>query len=104
MSSLKNTEWSATVYLPSGTTPQTWEFHADGTLTTTARNGQSFTGYYAELSDGIFAFQMPKSSTNPNINEIFFGRYRGSNGIGDWVNYEGNGNESVLLPFSMTQK
>ncbi|SNT18932.1 hypothetical protein SAMN05421640_2746 [Ekhidna lutea] len=100
MSTLANTKWSATVQ-EGGT--QTWEFKSDGTLTILFPNNQSDTAYYAELSDGTFVFQMPKSSANPNINNVYFGRHRNGQGIGDWVHYEGNGNESVLLPFSMTK-
>lgn len=100
MSTLANTKWSASVQ-EGGT--QTWTFNSDGTMNLLAPNGQNTTCYYAELSDGTFIFQIPKSSTNPNINNVYFGRHKNGSGIGDWVHYEGNGNESVLLPFSMSK-
>lgn len=99
MSSLANTTWTATLD-QAGT--QTWAFNSDGTVKVTFPNGQVSTGYYAELT-GTFIIQMPNSSANPNINNIYFGSHRNGVGIGDWVHYAGNGNESVLLALHMSK-
>ena len=81
----------------------TWQFMNDGSMISTHPNGQKFTNYFAELSDGTFIIQLPKSTTNPNIINVYAGTHKAGVGVGDRVSYAGNGNQSVLLPFSMTK-
>jgi hypothetical protein len=79
MSTLANTNWTIT-----GAEVGSFSaaFNADGTVLTTHPNGQSATGNWAEAGDGHFMFQWPNSTTNPNINEVFFGMHEGGEGTG----------------------
>ncbi len=99
MSLLAGTTWSAT---GEGMGTCKWAFNSDGTMVSTAPNGSVSTVYFSELEDGTFVIQTPNSTTNPNIINIFAGKHKNGVGIGDWVHYEGDANNSVLWPFHMT--
>ena len=101
MAQLAGTTWNATGDQMGSVT---FQFNSDGTMLSTHPNGQQATNYFAELSDGTFVIQQPKSTSNPNIVVVFSGTHKAGVGVGDWVSYQGIGNQSVLLPFTMAKK
>ena len=73
MSLLAGTTWKANGEKMGSVT---FKFNTDGTMTSTHPNGQSFTSYFAELPDGTFIIQQPKSTTNPNIVQVWAGNHK----------------------------
>ncbi len=79
MSTLANTTWTVN-YTNGGV--MTVAFAASGAANITFNGGSTASGNWAEAADGHFMFQWPKSTTNPNINEVFFGLHEAGEGSG----------------------
>jgi hypothetical protein len=83
MSTLAGTTWTVNYSMPNnGNANMTVAFATNGTVAITFQNGSGATGNWAEAEDGHFLFQWPNSTTNPNINEVFFGLHEGGEGQG----------------------
>lgn len=81
MNTLANTQWHIA---PEGMRPMTVDFISDGVATITFPNGIPDIAYWAEEADGHFMFQWPRSTSNPNVSQVFSGLYNGDSGTGHW--------------------
>ena len=103
--SLAGTKWVMTYSFNDGSTGDfTYTFKDDGTATNLAPNGQVSTVYYSENAGGRFVIQSPNSTTNPNIISVVAGEYQNGVGLGQWINYNGDGNKTQMLPITMLMK
>ncbi|MDJ0556320.1 MAG: hypothetical protein QNJ68_18155 [Microcoleaceae cyanobacterium MO_207.B10] len=66
-----------------GETKITCIFNENNTVTQIFPNGQHFTQYWSESSNGKFAILAPNSTTNPDIDQVYAGQYSGDTGKGN---------------------
>lgn len=95
MSTLANTTWKFNC-TGEATTTVTVAFKAGGIGTITFPNGTSEVVNWAEAPDGHFMYQWPHSTSNPNVNQAFFGLQEGAEGAGHWCDIDSSLNNFTM--------